>query len=207
MAIDNSPKLLLKRHPPINPITGQAVEGLTKAQEEAFPSPEQLVPGELAINTITGRLYTKLLDGSVVEFISQKICFEPVPEIYFYYNNKIVSSTNYLIENFCCSGGLLTVIVDKLKPEPMVYKFTLQELTNNSKPEDINIQPASYLVETISDDGVDIVYRKATIPINIKLIQNNTSNISLFQFKILDSNDKTIRGSERILTIRCLEDN
>lgn len=203
--MDNSPKLLLKRHPPINPITGQAIDGLSSAQEEAFPAPSQLVPGELAINTITGKLYTKLLDGSVVEFVSQKICFEPAPEIYFYYDNKIVPSANNLVENFCCSGGLLTVIVDKLKPEPAIYKFALQELTNNSTTEDIVIHPASYSINTVTIDEVTNIYRKATIPINIKLISSNFNNISLFQFKILDFNDKVIRGSERILTIRCLE--
>lgn len=205
--MDNSPKLLLKRHPPINPLTGQAIDGLSSVQEEAFPAPSQLVPGELAINTITGKLYTKLLDGSVVEFVSQKICFEPAPEIYFYYDNKIVPSANNLVENFCCSGGLLTVVADKLKPEPMIYKFALQELTNNSKPEDVVVHPASYAINSITTNGVATIYRKATVPINVKFVDSNYNNISLFQFKILDANDKVIRGSERILTIRCLEAN
>jgi hypothetical protein len=203
--MDAGPKLLLKRHPPTDPVTGQPISGLTKEQEEAFPASNQLVPGELAINTITGKLYTKLLDGSVVEFVSQKICFEPIPEIYFYYENKLISSSSYLVENFCCSGGLLTVVIDKLKLEPMIYKFVLQELTNNSRPEEIVVQPTSYSIDSVTNEGITTTYRKATVPISLKLVSSNVNNISLFQFKILDANDKTIRGSERILTIRCLE--
>jgi hypothetical protein len=205
-------KLLLKRHPPINPLTGQPAQNLTPDQEDAFPAPDQLDVGELAINTITGKLYTKLLDGSVVEFVSQKICFDPSPEISFFYENKAILAPNYLIENFCCTGGLLTAVVDKLKPEPAIYKFILQELTSNSSADDIVIQPASYRIRSVVENEQTLVYRTATIPISLKILSaldtasSNFNNISLFQFKITDNNDKLIRGSERTLTIRCLEE-
>ena len=52
-------------------------------QTESAPHADQLDVGELAINTSTGKLYSKLTNGSVVEWISQKVCFEPVPVIVF----------------------------------------------------------------------------------------------------------------------------
>lgn len=57
-------------------------------QTESAPHADQLDVGELAINTSTGKLYSKLTNGSVVEWISQKVCFEPVPVIGFSHNSK-----------------------------------------------------------------------------------------------------------------------
>ena len=62
--------------------------------EEGFPAQDQIDVGELVINSVTGRLYTKLVDGSVVEFISQKICFDPIPEILFFYENNSITPPN-----------------------------------------------------------------------------------------------------------------
>jgi hypothetical protein len=200
-------KLLLKRHPPINPLTGNPLGNLTADQENAFPSPDQLDVGELAINTISGKLYTKLLDGSVVEFVSQKICFEPSPEIFFFYENKPILPPTYLLEDYCCSGGFFTIVVDKLKPEPQKYKFWLQEITKNTIPEFIVLQEPSYDITSEIQNDQTITYRKATIPVSLKLLDEGDqfNNISLFQFKITDENDKLIKGGEKMLTIRCLE--
>lgn len=192
-------KLLLKRHPPSGTITQE--------QAEAFPSPDQVDIGELVINTITGKLYTKLDSGTVVEFISQKICFDPAPDISFFYESKIVAAPDYLINNFCCAGGLLTVVINKLKLEPAIYGFNLVELTNNTSGENGNIsigEPA-YVVYSEVENGETILYRKATVPITLSFNSLNYNNISLFQFKITDSVNKIIRGSERIVTIKCLE--
>jgi hypothetical protein len=193
-------KLLLKRHPPDS-------SSLTKEQEEAFPAPSQLDVGELVINTITGKLYTKLDNGSVVEFVSQKICFDPAPDISFFYENAVVAAPDYLINNFCCAGGLLTVVVDRLKVEPEAYTFHLLELTANTLPENISVGTPSYILYTDVINDIEYTYRKATIPIAISFSDINYNNISLFQFKISDSTNKVVRGSERIITLKCLESN
>lgn len=191
-------KLLLKRHPPSG-------ANLTPEQEDAFPAPDQVDVGELVINTITGKIYTKLDNGSIVEFISQKICFDPIPNISFFYQNTAIAAPDYLINNFCCAGGLLTVVVDKLKLEPASYGFNLIELTNNTLNENISIGSPAYVVYSLTENSVTTQYRKATIPITISFNSINYNNISLFQFKITDFNNKVIRGSERILTVKCLE--
>lgn len=195
-------KLLLKRHPPSG-------TNLTPAQEEAFPAPDQVDVGELVINTITGKLYTKLDNGNLVEFISQKICFDPSPELAFLYESRSIAAPDYLIDRFCCAGGLLTVVISKLKLEPVVYGFNLIELTNNVAGGDgyITVGEPAYVVYSEMENGENIQYRKATIPISLSFNSLNYNNISLFQFKITDSANKVIRGSERILTIRCLESN
>lgn len=192
-------KLLLKRHPPSG-------TNLSDAQAEAFPAPNQVDIGELVINTITGKLYTKLDNGNIVEFISQKICFDPLPEISFFYEAKVVAAPDYLINNFCCSGGgLLTVVVNKLKLEPATYGFTLTELTNNTSAQNISIGEPAYVTYSQVENGNTNQYRKATIPIILSINSLNYNNISLFQFKITDSSNKVVRGSERIVTIKCLE--
>jgi hypothetical protein len=175
---------------------------------ENFPAPDQISVGELVINSVTGKLYTKLVDGSVVEFNSQKICFDPIPEILFFYENNPISPPNYLINNFCCAGGLFTIVVDKLKPEPMSYSFNLTELTNNTSPQNITLSPPSYSAYTTTENNNTITYRKATIPASISITDINYNNISLFQFSIYDTiTGRLIRGGEKILTIKCLEAN
>lgn len=176
--------------------------------EEGFPAQDQIDVGELVINSVTGRLYTKLVDGSVVEFISQKICFDPIPEILFFYENNSITPPNYLIENFCCAGGLFTIVVDKLKLEPVTYTFNLTELTNNTLSENISLSPPSYSVYTATENGETVSYRKATIPASISITDTNYNNISLFQFSVYDTiTGRVVRGGEKILTIKCLESN
>lgn len=175
---------------------------------EGFPAPDQISVGELTMNSVTGKLYTKLVDGSIVEFVSQKICFDPIPEILFFYENDPISPPNYLINNFCCAGGLFTIIVDKLKPAPMDYNFNLVELTNNTLPQNISLSPPSYSTYTIVENNNTITYRKATIPASISITDINYNNISLFQFSVYDNiTGKIVRGGEKILTIKCLESN
>lgn len=175
---------------------------------EGFPAPDQISVGELTMNSVTGKLYTKLVDGSIVEFVSQKICFDPIPEILFFYENNPISPPNYLINNFCCAGGLFTIIVDKLKPAPMDYNFNLVELTNNTLLQNISLSPPSYTTYTTTENDETIIYRKATIPASISITEANYNNISLFQFSVSDNiTGRIIRGGERILTIKCLEGN
>lgn len=190
-------KLLLKRHPPSGIIAPE--------QLEAFPAPDQVDVGELVINTITGKLYTKLDNGTVVEFLSQKICFDPAPNIEFFYESKQISAPDYLISNFCCAGSFLTVVADKLKPEPFVYNFYLNELTNNTTSDKISIGTPAYTAYSAQEDDVVYQYRRATIPVTISFDEINYNNISLFEFKIADANNRIIKGSERIITVQCIE--
>ena len=172
------------------------------------PSPEQLSIGEIVINSVTGKLYTKLVDGSVIEFIGQKICFDPLPEILTYYENVLIS--NDIVNNFCCTGALLEFEVKKLKPEPAPYSFRLIELTNNSDPQEISIQSAKFSVyeEAIpavppSTTATTIAYRKAIVPINLA-ISLNTQGISLFKFAVIGDPGRPPL-IEKIITIRCQE--
>lgn len=172
------------------------------------PSPEQLTVGEIVINSVTGKIYTKLVDGSVIEFIGQKICFDPLPDITTYYENIIIA--NDIVSNFCCSGAIIEFEVKKLKPEPTPYTFRLIELTNNSNAQDIQVQDAKFSTyeETIepvppSTTATVLNYRKAIIPVNLS-ITGNTDGISLFKFSILsDLNRPPL--IEKIITIRCQE--
>lgn len=164
-----------------------------------FPAPDQLEVGELVINSKTGKLYSKLVDGSIIEWIGQKICFEPIPVISFSYNNQSISN----IENFCCAGDLLIVTVDKLKVEPFEYAFSFIELTQNSSSELINIADAQYSTYSETIDSISTTIRKAVIPINLSTKSASYNNINIFKFIVYD-NANTILA-EQILTFKCVE--
>lgn len=164
-----------------------------------FPSPEQLEVGELVMNSKTGKLYSKLIDGSIIEWIGQKICFEPIPVIAFNYKNQTVSN----IENFCCAGDLLSAVVTNLKSGTIEYFYSLIELTQNSTSNLISIGQPKY--ETYQETQAEntITFRKATIPLNISVNPNSYNNISIFKFSVLDINNNPL--TEQILTFKCIE--
>jgi hypothetical protein len=164
---------------------------------ESFPHPDQLDTGELVINAVTGKMYTKLVSGKVVEFISQDICYEPSPEIYLEY--KTVRAQDQ-IKEFCCSGDSIIYIVRNLKTTPKEYSFSLIELTNNNSEIILANPQYSNYTETIveNDISTDINLRQAIIPLEI--IINQVSNISMFKF-IVKSEGKTL--AEDLITISC----
>jgi hypothetical protein len=161
------------------------------------PAPEQLEVGELLINSVTGKLYTKLISGDVIEYIGQKVCFNAVPEVLFTYEN---TNTGDLINNFCCAGAMVVITVKKLRLEPANYTFSVVELTNNTTSDNIIVNTPEYSTYTLDN----VTYRQAVIPVNLSVNPTSYKNISLFKLNIfLDS----IKISETLLTIQCLEAN
>lgn len=156
------------------------------------PHPDQLEIGELAINAVTGKLYTKLVNGKIIEFTGQPICYDKTPSISF-----------SDVTQFCCFGDLLTVTVKDLKNTPAVYDFELQDLSNNSVTYSIS-SPIynSYLVypDTTSIDisQTPITLREAIVPISISI--GGTKDISVLKFKTIFNNDVV---AERIISIAC----
>lgn len=165
---------------------------------ESHPHPDQLEIGELVMNSVTGKLYSKLSDGTIVEWTSQKVCFDTVPTISFSHSSGPVIDT---LNNFCCSGDILTIDVTELKLEPKVYTFEFIELTENTSNPNINIAPPQYSIyQKVISSTKTIQLRKATIPINIIIDQIN--NISIFKFTVLSDGKKLI---EKLITIKCYE--
>lgn len=169
-----------------------------------FPSPDQILVGELVMNSVTGKLYSKLTDGSIIEWIGQRICFDPIPDISLSYES--VAITNDIVDGFCCTGGILQFEVSKLKPAPYQYSFELIELTNNSLPTDISIQMPKYSDYTISNDtnnseATTAEVRRAIVPINLS-ISNSQQNISIFKF-VVNSVTDSKKIIEKIITIKC----
>lgn len=159
------------------------------------PAPEQVEIGELVLNSKTGRLYTKITNGDLIEYIGHKVCFTTIPEVKFYYENV---DTGDMIDNFCCAGGMLFVEVYKLKTEPSEYGFSVVELTNNTTSENIVINTPEYTTYVESN----ITYRKAIVPISISVNPDSYKNISIFKFNISVDNNKL---SEHLITIQCIE--
>lgn len=161
------------------------------------PHPSQIEVGELVMNSVTGKLYSKLVDGSIVEWSSQKVCFDPAPEIIFYYNNIAVVDS---INSFCCLGDILVIELDSLKPDPADYTFEFTELTTNTTQNNIILSQPQYTTYSKTVNSQTVSLRKATIPINLSITQSG--NISIFKFTVLLSNSKVL---EKLITIKCFE--
>lgn len=157
------------------------------------PHPDQLEVGELLLNAITGKLYTKLYGSNqVVEFASQTICYQKTPVISFGDVSK-----------FCCLGDLLTVTVKDLKNSPVNYVFEIEDLSNNSVSSLIS-DPiySSYTIfadtTSVNETPASIVLRQAIVPISLSI--NGTKPITILKFKVLTDNTPV---AERTISISC----
>jgi hypothetical protein len=165
-------------------------------KSESHPHPDQVDVGELVINAVTGKLYSKLVDGSIIEWHSQKVCFDTVPTINFSYSNSPVTDN---LNTFCCAGDMFTVEVSELKVPPKEYDFEFVELTENTSLNNIILSPPQY-TSYVSQSDPTVTLRKALIPINLTISKPN--NISIFKFTVLSEGRKLI---EKLLTIKCYE--
>lgn len=175
-----------------------------KRDEEtaSHPHTDQLEVGELVMNSVTGRLYTKLVDGTLVEWMSQNVCFAVAPSVSFSHGvNTDIDSIN----NFCCLGDIIMVSVKGLRPETNVeYNFSFTELTENTVPGNIQVADTKYETyeETDPNDSeVTLTYREATVPINFSI--DKTSNISIFKFTVSSSTNQKL--VEKLITVKCYE--
>ena len=163
-----------------------------KRDETSVNNPDigQVDIGELVMNSKTGRLYTKLTDGSLVEFIGQKVCYGPIPDIQF-----------RDISNFCCFGDTMYVELQYLQPSPKTYTYQIEELTSNNPT--MTIHEANYTNTIFSSgfnipSGQSITLRKASIPIDIHMSGSNP--ISIFKFTVLSDN---MNITEKTFSISC----
>lgn len=159
------------------------------------PSADQLQVGELVLNSVTGKLYTKLSNGDIMEYIGQKVCYSILPSIKYFYEDKEVSDS---IQGFCCAGGIFVAEVSGLRLSPVNYTFALVELTTNTSPQNITVGAPEYSVYAVS--GIN--YRKALIPITLSINSSSYKNISIFKLNVFSEG---IKISEHIITLQCLE--
>lgn len=158
------------------------------------PHPDQLQIGELALNAVTGKLYTKLVNGKIIEYVGQLICYEQTPSISF-----------SDVAGFCCFGDLLTVTVRDLKPAPTSYIFEIEDLSNNTV--NYSISAAIYSDYTTYPDSIvadlaptPINLRQAIVPITLNI--QGQKNLTVLKFKVVSDNNIV---AERTLTIACKE--
>jgi hypothetical protein len=159
----------------------------------SHPDVSQVDVGELIMNSVTGKLYTKLVDGTIIEFVGQKICYGSLPNITF--DNS---------SNFCCYGDILSVHIDNLLPHPKNYTFEFEELTGDLST--ISVRDPVYTPYSISNTesippGQVVNLRQCDIPIKININGSNSQeNINIFKFSIYSDN---IKITEKILPITC----
>lgn len=153
------------------------------------PAPDQIEIGELAINTNTGILYSKMSDGTVIKWLgvpvcetaNQTICPVPVPEISF-------SDTT----NFCCGGDSLTVLVSNLLVNHN-YICSIIDLISGSTA--IIAPLNSPLLPTNKSD------RTAIFNLNINKSVQPVASLKVSISEII--NNTTFLRSEKVLTICC----
>ena len=114
------------------------------------PNNDQVEVGELVFNAQTGKLYSKLYNGSIIEFIGIPICFNKNPTIQF-------SDTT----NFCCLNDILYVTVLDLDPslwENNKYLFGLADITMRNPGSTINNITITQEITTVYANKDSVVH-------------------------------------------------
>lgn len=174
------------------------------------PNNDQVEVGELVFNAQTGKLYSKLQNGSIIEFIGKPVCFKKNPTIQF-----------SDVTNFCCSNDILYVTVLDLDTnlwEDDKYVFGLADITKKNPGSTINSisitgenttvyavrdsvafstyqDPGDMSITDPSQTIVPVTLGQAVIPFDIIL-----TNTSLLKFivQIKESNEIVSQSTIRI---------
>lgn len=155
------------------------------------PSADQIEVGEIFMNSVVGKLYMKLVDGTIVEFAGSQICYDTNPEIYFSDLSEV-----------CCYGDTFNVDVSGLQRSPKTYSFEVEELTDNKAS--INVASPMYenytgiLPNNPSNTGI-MDLRSASVPIYIN-VDDSKLSVTLLKFKILSDNNLI---TEKVASVRC----
>jgi hypothetical protein len=100
----------------------------TDITSTSAPAPEQISIGELAFNAVTGILYAKMVDGTVIKFLGSPVCEDSDEPVCYIPSPKITVSGS---SDFCCNGGTLTFVIDNLLVNRQ-YSYILKDLKANS---------------------------------------------------------------------------
>lgn len=157
------------------------------------PSINQLALGELAINSVTGKLYTKVrplgaTEDVIFEFVGQPVCFSKMPIITF-----------DVIDRFCCSGDVIKVKVTDLL-DSNNYHFELEDISANGS--EITVNEPIYTSYPKTNNGITIVYKEAVVPITVKI--NGQKTWTVFKFKVYGrNNDINAELTSKTISIAC----
>jgi hypothetical protein len=163
-----------------------------------FPGPDQVSIGELVLNSKTGKLYSKLTDGSIIEWSGKVVCPSNIlaTDAKLYYKSTLVNTN--IISNFCSSGDALEFELLPIIDNFTDYAFEFVELTNNTSVDNIVISTPIY--GTYVDDSVTKSKVSVRVSVTVPSPQQSTS---IFKFSVLrtDTDQKII---EKLITIQCI---
>lgn len=163
-----------------------------------FPGPDQVSIGELVMNSKTGKLYSKLTDGSIIEWSGKIVCPSNtlLTDVVLYYKSSIINSN--IISNFCSTGDALEFEVLPIIDDFTDYSFEFVELTNNTSTGNIAVS------EPVYSTYIDNATTKSKVSIRVTLsIPNPQQSTSIFKFSVsrTDIDQKII---EKLITIQCV---
>lgn len=140
------------------------------------PAPNQLDVGEVVMNALTGILYSKLVDGTIVKWVSVPVSVSLVPSITF---------SDYA--TFCCNGDTLTATINNLSEgDSYTYEFT--NLNNN----DVSFSGSS--------SGSLLPTSSASRSASVLFSVNGSQPITLIKFAVKKNN---VVIAENIASVCC----
>lgn len=140
------------------------------------PAPDQIEVGELLLNSTTGTLYTKRVDGEIVKFISSEISQLVLPNIVF-----------GDVSDFCCDGDSIDVVVSNLV-SGQAYNYEFIDLNNNGVS--FGVSSGALTPDTSETRNISV----------LASISGNQAN-SLIKFSVKQGNNVV---AESVLTICCI---
>lgn len=155
------------------------------------PAPEQVGVGELVVNAKTGIIYSKLVDGTLVKWVSTQLC------------DNITGNTNTVlpvislsdISAICCDGAIVTVTVNNL-----IYNNRYRLLITNLNTE------SDVIVGDYDDELVPVTSSQRTVVLDVSIPSTDKTAIlklSIYQIITVNNIDTDVLKSELILSTTC----
>lgn len=155
------------------------------------PAPEQLDVGQLVINSKTGILYSKRVDGTVIKWVPSQSCDT-------IYGNGMSALPVISFENtssLCCKGGAITITVDNLVYDNR-YRLNITDLNPSA-----NVILSSSFMELLPINS-----SQRSVTLNINIPSDTTIAIlktSISQIVTVETVETDILLSENILNTTC----
>jgi len=152
------------------------------------PAPDQLEVGQFGFNSITGILYGKKSDGTIVKWPSFNLGDS------FSLNGGSVALPIITFDNtgsLCCGGFVLTVIVNNLIVNNK-YKLEISELSGNT----------SFTVSNYNHNLLPENSSQRSVMLNISMSSSNILSMVKFSIYGVDGSNQTLL-SEKILNLTC----
>jgi hypothetical protein len=155
------------------------------------PASNQIEVGELVMNSNTGIIYSKRVDGTVIKWVPSQLC-----DITYGNSMSALPVISFKdINVLCCNGGAITITVDNLIYNNR-YRLTITDLNTAA-----NVVASSYSMELLPINS-----SQRSVALNFNIPSETVTailKISISQIVTVSNVESDVLLSESILNTTC----